>query len=81
MPQLSDEDFHIIRDRMLPHLSRRGKQRTKDTVLAFLAQLWPRRLEFELMRLRGLAFDAGECGCSYSKEDIHQCMKTTKTPA
>lgn len=51
---------------MLPHLNRKGKQRPKADVLEFLAHLWPLRLEFEMLRLKGFAFDAGEEGFSYT---------------
>lgn len=64
---ISDDDFRTIRARMLPHLQRKGKQRPKADVLEFLAHLWPLRLEFEMLRLKGLAFDAGEAGFTYTK--------------
>lgn len=66
---ITDEDYRTIRDRMMPYLTRKGKQRPKEMVLPFLAHLWPLRLEFELMRLRGRAFDVDDEGFSYNKGD------------
>lgn len=71
LDEITDTDFHIIRERMLPHLTRRGKQRAKNDVLLFLAQLWPLRLEFEIARLAGTAFDVGEAGFSYTTGDTN----------
>lgn len=68
LTDITDEHFLIIRDRMLPQLNRRGKQRTKIDVLSFLVQAWPQRLDFEIARLNGLGFDSGEAGFSHTVE-------------
>lgn len=63
---LATELEHVL-SLFVPNEKKRGKLRkSPDKFLAHCHALLPNRLEHEVNRCRGIAFDAGEHGFSYS---------------
>lgn len=60
------DEHRAVRERLAPKAS---KQRAAAEVWATLHNAIPNRLAHEVNRLRGFAFDSGECG--FSHEVLH----------
>lgn len=63
---MTPEEFAQARDRILPDWRRRFKRMPPPAMLAGLMNTVPHRLEHEVNRARGLAFDSGENGFSHT---------------
>lgn len=63
---LTSEEFAQARERILPDWRRRFKCMPPAVMLDALHASTPHRLEHEVNRMRGLAFDSGESGFWHS---------------
>ena len=62
---ITKSEFMKVRRRLAPKAGKRLRRATQDKVVAAMHHLAPNRLEHEVNRLRGIAFDSGEAGFSH----------------